>query len=49
MDASSIITQVSRDEDHVNSYPPPDRGLFPRFFLMSAPVYAKFLTWIDVF
>lgn len=28
MDASSIITQVPRDEDHVNdnSYPPPDRG-----------------------
>ncbi|KAA0202696.1 hypothetical protein HAZT_HAZT001184 [Hyalella azteca] len=26
MDASSIITQVSRDEDNVNSYPPPDRG-----------------------
>ena len=29
MDASSIITQVPRDEDHVNanSFPPPDRGL----------------------
>uniref|UniRef100_A0A2P2I9G8 protein-serine/threonine phosphatase n=1 Tax=Hirondellea gigas TaxID=1518452 RepID=A0A2P2I9G8_9CRUS len=26
MDASSIITQVSRDEEHINSYPPPDRG-----------------------
>ncbi|KAF2359776.1 Dullard phosphatase domain eukaryotic [Trinorchestia longiramus] len=26
MDASSIITQVPRDEDHVNSHPPPDRG-----------------------
>lgn len=26
MDASSIITQVSRDEEQLNSFPPPDRG-----------------------
>lgn len=26
MDASSIITQVSRDEEQLNTFPPPDRG-----------------------
>ncbi|XP_076032585.1 CTD small phosphatase herzog [Oratosquilla oratoria] len=26
MDASSIITQVSRDEEQLNSFPPPDKG-----------------------
>ncbi|MPC35369.1 hypothetical protein E2C01_028791 [Portunus trituberculatus] len=26
MDASSIITQASRDEEQLNTFPPPDRG-----------------------